>query len=145
MDWWTRALAEIDCFAIIVRIPLEGKRILVVQGDRSVMDLKLVSVIRMRKYLEKDCAMVLAHIMGKGANVKNTKNPIERNHTEVFPKDLSGLPLTRIVKYRIDLVPGAAPVDKAPYFLAPSEMQELSKKQHKLMSKQFIRPSSSPL
>ncbi|GJT92743.1 hypothetical protein Tco_1081588, partial [Tanacetum coccineum] len=79
------------------------------------------------------------------ANVKNKKNPIERNHTEVFPKDLSGLPPTRIVKYRTDLVPGAAPVDKAPYCLSPSEMQELSKKQHELLSKRFIRPSSSPL
>nr|GFA47565.1 hypothetical protein [Tanacetum cinerariifolium] len=73
MDWWTRVLAEIDCFMIIVRIALEGKRILVVQGDRSVKDLKLVSVIKMRKYLEKDCVTVLAHKMGKGANMKNTK------------------------------------------------------------------------
>nr|GEZ03943.1 hypothetical protein [Tanacetum cinerariifolium] len=46
----TRVLAEIDCFTIIVQIHLEGKRILVVQGDRPVKDLKLVSVIKMRKY-----------------------------------------------------------------------------------------------
>ncbi|GKB61363.1 reverse transcriptase domain-containing protein, partial [Tanacetum coccineum] len=79
----------------------------------------------------KGLCYILVNIMGKRANVKNTKKiPIERNHTEVFSKDLSGLPPTRIVKYRNDLVPGAALVDKAAYFLAPWEMKEVSKKQH---------------
>nr|GEV81758.1 hypothetical protein [Tanacetum cinerariifolium] len=88
MDWWTRVLTGIDCFTIVVRIPLEGKRILVVQRGRFVKDLKLVSIIKMRKYLEKDYAMVLARIMGKGANVK--KIPIERNHTEINIQGVCG-------------------------------------------------------
>ncbi|GKF29271.1 putative reverse transcriptase domain-containing protein, partial [Tanacetum coccineum] len=45
---------------------------------------------------------------------------------EVFPEDLPGLPPTRQVEFQIDLVPGAAPVARAPYRLAPAEMQELS-------------------
>nr|GEX56405.1 putative reverse transcriptase domain-containing protein [Tanacetum cinerariifolium] len=45
---------------------------------------------------------------------------------KVFPKDLHGLPPTRQVEFQIDLVPGAAPVARAPYKLAPSELQELS-------------------
>ncbi|GKE57794.1 hypothetical protein Tco_1496979, partial [Tanacetum coccineum] len=62
----------------------------------------------MRKHLKKDCVTFLAHIVHKGANVKNIQNiPIERNHTEVFLKDLFGLPPTKIW---IDLVLGAAPV-----------------------------------
>ncbi|GKC21568.1 putative reverse transcriptase domain-containing protein [Tanacetum coccineum] len=68
----------------------------------------------------------------------------ERNHTEVFPEDFSRLHPTRIVEFRIDQVTGAASVDKAPYHLAPSEMQELSRKLKKLLSKGLIRPSSSP-
>nr|GEW76188.1 transposon Ty3-I Gag-Pol polyprotein [Tanacetum cinerariifolium] len=39
--------------------------------------------------------------------------------------DLPGLPPTRQVEFQIDLVPGAAPVARAPYRLAPSELQEL--------------------
>ncbi|GJR12268.1 reverse transcriptase domain-containing protein [Tanacetum coccineum] len=31
-----------------------------------------------------------------------------------------------VVEFRIDLVPGATPIEKSPYRLAPSEMQELS-------------------
>ncbi|GJW16318.1 hypothetical protein Tco_0020451 [Tanacetum coccineum] len=76
----------------------------------------------MRKYLEKDCVTYLTHIVDKGANVKSIQNIlIGRNHTEVFLKDLTGLSPTRIVEFRIDLVPGAAPMTKAPYLLEPSE------------------------
>nr|GEU64983.1 hypothetical protein [Tanacetum cinerariifolium] len=63
---------------------------------------------------------------------------------EVFPKDLSGLPPTRQVEFQIDLIPGAAPVARASYRLAPSEMKELSKQLQELSDKGFIRPSSSP-
>ncbi|GKA28042.1 putative nucleotidyltransferase, ribonuclease H, partial [Tanacetum coccineum] len=47
-------------------------------------------------------------------------------------------------KFRIDLVPGATPVAKSPYRLAPSEMQELSGQLQELQDKGFIRPSHSP-
>ncbi|GKC36118.1 putative reverse transcriptase domain-containing protein [Tanacetum coccineum] len=58
--------------------------------------------------------------------------------------DLPGLPPTRQVEFQIDLVPGAAPVARAPYRLAPSEMKELSEQLKELSDKGFIRPSSSP-
>ncbi|GKF96591.1 hypothetical protein Tco_0292412 [Tanacetum coccineum] len=44
---------------------------------------------------------------------------------------------------RTDL-PGAAPVARAPYRLAPSEMKELADQLQELSDKGFIRPSSSP-
>ncbi|GJT51590.1 putative reverse transcriptase domain-containing protein [Tanacetum coccineum] len=49
-----------------------------------------------------------------------------------FAEDLSGLPPTRQVEFQIDLVPSAAPVARAPYRLAPSEMKEfyISKNKH---------------
>nr|GFA21968.1 hypothetical protein [Tanacetum cinerariifolium] len=40
--------------------------------------------------------------------------------------NLSGLPPAQQVKFQIELVPGAAPVARASYRLAPTEMQELS-------------------
>ncbi|GJX47963.1 putative reverse transcriptase domain-containing protein [Tanacetum coccineum] len=71
-------------------------------------------------------------------------NPDSNVVTEVFPEDLPGLPPTRQVEFQIDLVPGAAPVARAPYRLAPAEMQELSAQLQELSDKGFIRPSSSP-
>ncbi|GKF93563.1 hypothetical protein Tco_0283263, partial [Tanacetum coccineum] len=63
---------------------------------------------------------------------------------DVFPEDLLGLPLTRQVEFQIDLVHSVAPVARAPYRLAPSEMKELSKQLQELSDKGFIRPSSLP-
>ncbi|GJV44708.1 putative reverse transcriptase domain-containing protein [Tanacetum coccineum] len=62
----------------------------------------------------------------------------------VFPEDLSGLPLSRKVDFCIELIPGAVPVAKSPYRLAPTEMQELSNQLKELQEKGFIQPSSSP-
>ncbi|GJZ14236.1 putative reverse transcriptase domain-containing protein [Tanacetum coccineum] len=70
--------------------------------------------------------------------------PVIRDFPEVFPEELPGLPPPRQVEFRIDLIPGAAPVARAPYRLAPSEMKELSKQLQELSEKGFIRPSSSP-
>ncbi|GJX58948.1 putative reverse transcriptase domain-containing protein [Tanacetum coccineum] len=70
-------------------------------------------------------------------------DPLE-DFPEVFPDELPGLPPPRQVEFRIDLIPGAAPVARAPYRLAPSEMKELSKQLQELSEKGFIRPSSSP-
>ncbi|GJV21811.1 putative reverse transcriptase domain-containing protein [Tanacetum coccineum] len=68
----------------------------------------------------------------------------ETHFPEVFLEDLPGIPPTRQVEFRIDLVLGAAPVERAPYRLAPSEMKELSEQLKELSDKGFIRPSSSP-
>ncbi|GJR18334.1 hypothetical protein Tco_0966861 [Tanacetum coccineum] len=69
---------------------------------------------------------------------------VVREFPEVFPDNLSGLPPIHEVEFRIDLIPGALPVAKAPYRLAPSEMNELSNQLKELQEKGFIRPSSSP-
>ncbi|GJU05130.1 retrovirus-related pol polyprotein from transposon 17.6 [Tanacetum coccineum] len=61
-----------------------------------------------------------------------------------FPKTCRAFSLTRQVEFQIDLALGAAPVVRAPYRLAPSEMKKLSEQLQELSDKGFIRPSSSP-
>nr|GEU42315.1 putative reverse transcriptase domain-containing protein [Tanacetum cinerariifolium] len=70
--------------------------------------------------------------------------PIVRDLSEVFLEDLPGLPPARPVEFQIDLIPGAAPVARAPYRLVLFEMKELSKQLQELSDKGFIRLSSSP-
>ncbi|GJR08007.1 putative reverse transcriptase domain-containing protein [Tanacetum coccineum] len=60
---------------------------------------------------------------------------VVREFVEVFPNDLKGLPPQRQVEFRIELIPGATPVAKSPYRLAPSEMQELSEQLKELQDK----------
>ncbi|GJT27658.1 hypothetical protein Tco_0907933 [Tanacetum coccineum] len=52
--------------------------------------------------------------------------PVVREFLEVFLENLLGLSPVRQVEFQIDLIPRATPVARAPYRLAPSEMQELS-------------------
>ncbi|GJS73961.1 putative reverse transcriptase domain-containing protein [Tanacetum coccineum] len=68
----------------------------------------------------------------------------------VFPEDLSGIPPTYQVEFQIDLIPGVAPVPRAPYRLASSEMKELSDQLKELSDKrlyktQFLTLGSSGL
>ncbi|GJS61378.1 hypothetical protein Tco_0656162 [Tanacetum coccineum] len=99
--------------------------------------------------MQKGFPIFLAHVTAKEIEDKSEKKrledvPIVRDFPEVFPEDLPGLPQTRQVEFHIDLVPGAAPVARAPYRLAPSEMKELADQLQELSDKGFIRPSSSP-
>ncbi|GKA96182.1 putative reverse transcriptase domain-containing protein [Tanacetum coccineum] len=93
-----------------------------------------------RKRIEKD--------LGSLACIKADKKKLDdirvvRDFPEVFPDDLLGLPHVREVEFRIDLIPGASPVVRSPYRLAPSEMLELSNQLKELQEKGFIRPSHS--
>ncbi|GJS84472.1 putative reverse transcriptase domain-containing protein [Tanacetum coccineum] len=144
MDWLSRYDAAILCGKKKVRIPLEGKT-LVIEGDRNNSRLKIVSCIKAQKYIEKGCELFLAQVTEQESKEKRLEDvPVIRDFPEVFPDELPGLPPPRQVEFRIDLIPGAAPVARAPYRLAPSEMKELSKQLQELLEKGFIRPSSSP-
>ncbi|GKE00533.1 putative reverse transcriptase domain-containing protein [Tanacetum coccineum] len=95
-----------------------------------------------------DCAEKIVRIpWGDDTIIVHGDGSIWGNRThfpEVFPKDLPGLPPTRQVEFQIDLMPGVAPLARAPYRLAPFEMKELSEQLQELSDKGFIRTSSSP-
>ncbi|GJS17864.1 putative reverse transcriptase domain-containing protein [Tanacetum coccineum] len=144
MDWLADNDAVIICGKKEVHIPIKN-RTLVVKGDSNSSRLKVISCIKARKYIERGCHLFLAHVTEKEKSEKRLEDvPVIRDFPEVFPDDLPGLPPPRQVEFKIDLVPGAAPVARAPYRLAPSEMKELSEQLKELLEKGFIRPSSSP-
>ncbi|GJU22437.1 putative reverse transcriptase domain-containing protein, partial [Tanacetum coccineum] len=152
MDWLANHHAVIVCNEKLVRIPY-GDEVLIVQGDRSgkgkKSKLSIISCPKTHKYIKRDCLIFLAQVTKKETEDKLEEKRLEdvptvRDFPEVFLEDLPGLPPTRQVEFQIDLVPGAAPVARAPYRLAQSELQELSTQLQELSDKGFIRPSSSP-
>nr|GFA18643.1 putative reverse transcriptase domain-containing protein [Tanacetum cinerariifolium] len=118
MDWLANHHAVIVCDEKIVRIPY-GDEVLIFQGDRNSKGrkskLSIISCTKTQKYIIKGLSRRFAWIT-----------------------------TVRQVEFQIDLVPGAALVARAPYRLAPSELQELSTQLQELSDKGFIRPSSSP-
>ncbi|GJQ89565.1 putative nucleotidyltransferase, ribonuclease H [Tanacetum coccineum] len=125
MDWLSQHKAVIVCHEKVVEIPMEDGRVLRVHRERA------VGITKALKSAKEDEPR-LSNIF------------VVREFEDVFPEDLSGLPPQRQVEFRIDLVPGATPIAKSPYRLAPSEMQELSRQLQELQDKGFIRPSHSP-
>ncbi|KAI3819462.1 hypothetical protein L1987_13299 [Smallanthus sonchifolius] len=145
MDWLSKHHAEVICYEKCIRIPLSSGDTLVIFSEKPCRGLHLMSCTLAQKYLRKKYVAFLAHIVDTKVKDKELQDiPIIQDFPEVFPEDLPGLPPPRQVEFRIDLVPGANPVAKAPYRLAPSEMQELASQLQELSSKGFIRPSHSP-
>ncbi|GJZ49567.1 putative nucleotidyltransferase, ribonuclease H [Tanacetum coccineum] len=125
MDRLSKRKFVIVCHEKVVRLPLEGDEILRVHGERTQGVVKTLVNTKVDEPKLSDISVV-------------------RNFEDVFPKDLTGLPPQRQVEFRIDLIPGATPIAKSPYRLAPSEMQKLSGQLQELQDKGFIRPSHSP-
>jgi len=63
---------------------------------------------------------------------------------DVFPDDLPGLPPDRDVEFKIELLPGTAPISRRPYRMPPNELAELKAQLNELLKKGLIHPSSSP-
>nr|GEY48145.1 putative reverse transcriptase domain-containing protein [Tanacetum cinerariifolium] len=143
MDWLVKHDALIVCGERVVRIPY-GNKMLIVESDKGVSRLKVISCIKARKYVERGCHLFLAHVTGDKSKEKRMKDvPVIHDFPKVFPEELPGLPLSRQVEFQIYLVMGFAPVARAPYRSAPSEMKELSVQLQELLEKGFIRPSLS--
>ncbi|GJX16991.1 reverse transcriptase domain-containing protein [Tanacetum coccineum] len=73
-----------------------------------------------KKYIEKGCPVFLIQVTEKEETVERRIEdvPVVRDFLEVFLKDLPGLPPTRQIEFHVELMPGAAPVARAPYRLA---------------------------
>ncbi|GJS82976.1 putative reverse transcriptase domain-containing protein [Tanacetum coccineum] len=107
MDWLSYHRAVIVCYEKIVHVSFPNIEILEIQGERPEKDPRSLSCMKVDEKKVEDILIVCDFL-------------------EVFPDDLSGLPLVRAIEFCIDLIPGALPVVKSPYRLAPSKMLELS-------------------
>ncbi|GKD49511.1 reverse transcriptase domain-containing protein [Tanacetum coccineum] len=108
MDWLSKYHARIICDEKVVHIPINGETLIIRVMENKLDEKRLEDI------------------------------PVVREFPEVFPEDLPGLPPIRQVEFQIDLIPRAAPVARAPYRLAPSEMQELSNQLQELADRGFI-------
>jgi hypothetical protein len=57
-----------------------------------------------------------------------------KEFADVF-EEIPGLPPSRVVEFRIDLVPGAAPIAKSAYRLAPRELVEMRTQLDEMLAK----------
>nr|GEU92296.1 hypothetical protein [Tanacetum cinerariifolium] len=84
--------------------------------------LSIISYSKTRKYIQRGCQFFLAQVTEKKTKDKSEEKrlkdvPIVQDFPEVFREDFPRLPPTRKVEFQINLVPGVAPVARAPYRL----------------------------
>ncbi|GJT77052.1 putative reverse transcriptase domain-containing protein [Tanacetum coccineum] len=98
LDWLAKYHALIVCDEKVVHIPY-GDEVLIIRGDNcdNGSKLNIISCTRTQKYIKKGCQVYLV-----------------QEFLEVLPEDLPRLPPARQVEFQIDLVPGAAPLARAP-------------------------------
>jgi len=84
------------------------------------MGLKLASALRGHKLLGKGCEAFLCHVVKtESAGLSLEDIPVAREFPDIFPDEIPGMPPLREVEFGIDLTPGATPISKAPYRMAP--------------------------
>ncbi|KAJ9541044.1 hypothetical protein OSB04_027550 [Centaurea solstitialis] len=145
IDWLYKHRVTIDC---------ESKKVIfgdiyapeyVFQGVSPKKGTRVISTIKDEAITRQERERFLAALQEpKEVCLKLEDIPVVNEFLEVFPDELPGVPPEREVEFTIDLVPGAAPISKAPYRMAPAEMKELKEQLEDLLSRGFIRPSVSP-
>ena len=143
MDWLTECEAHIDCKGKKIEIKLPGGKVVVFRGQKQ--NQKLLTMMQTKRLLKQGCEAYLAYVVDTEKKIPDIKEvEVVNEFEDVFPKDLPGLPPDRDIEFAIELIPGAAPVSKAPYRLAPVELKELATQLQEMLDKGMIRPSVSP-
>ena len=95
--------------------------------------------------LRKGCKGYLVFMVDKRQEGTRLEDiPIVKEFSDVFPYDISVLPSDRVIEFVIELILGTEPISIPPYRMVPAELKELKAQLEELLSKDFIRPSTSP-
>ncbi|KAA3474189.1 ATP-dependent zinc metalloprotease FtsH [Gossypium australe] len=108
MDWLVKHRVSLDCAT---------KRVVLRRTARERQNYlsNVTSALRAEKLVRKGCGAYLAYISvsdSKDSSVKDIRTV--KDFSDVFPKELPGLPLNREVEFGLELLPGTAPVFIAP-------------------------------
>ncbi|KAI3719110.1 hypothetical protein L6452_20001 [Arctium lappa] len=144
MDWLSRHKDDIFCSKKMIQVPLSGGGVVTIYGEKGKGNNLIISSLKAHKFLAKGYPSYLAYVVDAKKEKKSVEDvKVVQDYPDVFLEDLPGLPPERQVEFQIDLTPGAAPIARAPYRLAPTEMKEMMMQLQELLEKGFIRPSSS--
>ncbi|GJX22340.1 putative reverse transcriptase domain-containing protein, partial [Tanacetum coccineum] len=145
MDWLSEHRATIDCHSKRVIFGDLNNPEFIYHGSRPGKPFKIISALKARTLISHGCEGFLASIKDTSLDGPRLEShPVVRNFPDVFPDELPGLPPEREVEFTIELIPGAQPISKAPYRMAPVELKELKDQLQELLERGFIRPSVSP-
>jgi hypothetical protein len=128
MDWLSNYKVLIDCAKKSVKMTTpEGKEIEFI-AELVVTAMGVTNCVKVNQLDDSQGSEVL----------------VVNEFPDVFPEELSGMPLDRDIEFVIELKPGTTPIYKTPYRMANPELAELKEQVKELLEKGFIHPTSSP-
>ena len=146
MDWLAQHSASLLCAEKKLTFKDKEGMEFCFTGTKLPRKRKLIlSALKAKKCLEKGATGYLVSVVDLTKETPRLEDlEVVRDFPDVFPEELPGLPVDRATEFVIDLLPGAAPISKAPYRMAPTELKELKVQLQELLDKGYIRPSISP-
>jgi hypothetical protein len=84
---------------------------------------------------------VLEYVEDDKLNLED--HPILREYIDMFPEEVSVLPLRRDIDFSIELAPGEVSVSREPYRMSTPKLVELKLQLKEMMDKGYIRPNVS--
>ncbi|XP_073057322.1 uncharacterized protein [Primulina eburnea] len=137
MDWLSAYRAVINCVSKTVKFLADDYEKDLFVGVTSSLSIPIISCLQATKLLHKGCVGYLASVLDtrKESRIQLQDIDVLQDYPDVFEEDVPGLPPDREVEFVIDLIPGTAPISKAPYRLAPTEMKELKNQLQELLDK----------
>ena len=145
MDCLAKNHAKVDCRLKVVEFGIPGEATLRFDAKGRMASSALISGIRARRLLYKGAHGYLTFLINPPKDkIRLEDVPVVKEFPDVFPEELESLPPERAMEFKIDLVPGAAPVSKTPYRMAPAELKELKVQLQDLLERGFIIESDSP-
>ncbi|XP_071900909.1 uncharacterized protein [Coffea arabica] len=145
MDWLARYNAQWNCKTKVVEFSISGEATLRLDVRGKLDSSVLISGIRSRKLLSKGAQGYLIFLINTpGDKVKLEDVLIVNKFFDIFPDGLKSMPPEKEIEFKIDLVPGTAPIAKIPYRMAPTKLKELKLQLQDLLERGFIRESESP-
>jgi hypothetical protein len=147
MDWLEQHKAILDCYTKILSYKDNFGTVRTTQGIPNPVSARKVSAMQLKKCIKKGCQVYAIQVMN--LLEKEDKPNLEdffvlREFRDVFVDEIPELPPRREIDFSIDLLPGSAPISKAPYRMSLLELTELKIQLQELLDKEYIRPSVSP-
>ena len=140
MDWLSKHRATFECYKKEVRLVRPEEPGVIFRGIRREIAPSLINAMTASKMLQKGCQGYLAFVVDRRQEGTRLEDiPIVKE----FPDDISGLPPDRAIEFVIELISGTEPISIPPYRMAPADLKELKAQLEELLSKGFIRPSTS--
>ncbi|XP_042005951.1 uncharacterized protein LOC121754701 [Salvia splendens] len=145
IDWLAENYATIRCKERQIALQYPGTEPVIFHGISMRKSKSIISALQATTMMRKGCPAYLVFLNEEERKDKKIEDvAIVREYPDVFPEKLPGLPPNRQLEFSIDLEPGSAPISKAPYRMAPRELEELKMQLQELLDLGFIRPSVSP-